>query len=297
MPLARDGRRKRLIPAVAKQIDRKVGGPAVAAKINHVAIVSENYAELAKFYESVFGMRTSGKTRPTRAVTVGDGYVGLNINPRRAGRSAGLDHFGIEVDDSDATFARIGKLYPTVKWLKRPSTRPFAGITTHDPDGNMFDISQRNMANRTSVYVENDGNANPRHIDHVALRTMNPDAMAEFYRNVFELTPGNKKAGDPNHYLSDGHVTLVIMPWDITNYEGTGIITQGMDHIGFKVEDLDAFSKDLEQVAADNPRLAPAPLDTGAEGKALARLFERSCPLGQRRLADPDGTLIDVRTA
>ena len=55
----------------------------------------------------------------------------------------------------------------------------------------MFDISQKDMENRTSVYVENDGKANPRHINHVALRTMNPDDMAEFYRDVFELAPGN----------------------------------------------------------------------------------------------------------
>ena len=54
------------------------------AKLNHVAIVSENYAQLSKFYEAMFGMNTSSKTRPTRAVTVKDGYVGLNINPRRA---------------------------------------------------------------------------------------------------------------------------------------------------------------------------------------------------------------------
>lgn len=265
------------------------------AKINHVAIVSDNYAELANFYQAVFGMRAAAKTRPARAVTVGDGYVGLNINPRRAGRSAGLDHFGIEVDDAEATFAKMAQHYPNVKWVKRPSTRPFAGITTHDPDGNMFDISQRSMANRTSIYVENDGKANPRHIDHVALRTMNPDQMAEFYRTVFDLTPANRKSGDPNHYLSDGHVTLVIMPWDITDYEGTGIITVGMDHIGFKVESIEAFAKDLEEVASNNPRLAPAPLETGPEGAALARLFQRSCPLGDKRLADPDGTLIDVR--
>ena len=27
---------------------------------------------------------------------------------------------------------------------------------------------------------------------------------------------------------------------------------------------------------------------------ALAKLFERSCPLGQHRFADPDGVLIDI---
>jgi len=264
------------------------------SKINHVAIVSENYAHLAQFYQAMFGMTTSAKTRPGRAVTVGDGYVGLNINPRRAGRSAGLDHFGIEVEDVETVFERMGKKYPTVKWLKRPSTRPFAGITTHDPDGNVFDLSQKNMANRTSVYVENDGKPNPRHINHVGLRTMRPAEMAEFYQGVFELAPTNKREGDPNHYVTEGHMTLVIMPWDITDYDGTGIITAGMDHIGFKVENLDAFKQDVERISADNPLLAPAPVGTGNEGNALKKLFERSCPLGQYQMADTDGILIDV---
>jgi catechol 2,3-dioxygenase-like lactoylglutathione lyase family enzyme len=264
------------------------------AKINHVAIVSDHYAQLSQFYEAVFGMTTSPKARAGRAVTVGDGYVGLNINPRRAGRAAGLDHFGIEVEDVDTVFDRMRKHHPGVKWLQRPSNRPFAGITTHDPDGNVFDLSQKDMKNRTSIYVENDGKANPRHVDHVAMRTMRPAEMADFFHAVFELAPANRQPGDRNHYLTDGHVTLVIMPWDITDYDGTGIITPGMDHIGFKVEDMQTFKTDVERIAADNPRLRPAPM-TGAEGTKLEALFRRSCPLGQYQMADCDGILIDVR--
>jgi len=263
------------------------------SQINHVAIVSDNYAQLGKFYEAIFGMRSAELQRAAQAVTVGDGYVGLNINPRRAGRSAGLDHFGIQVDDVEAVFERMRKSYPSVKWLKRPSNRPFAGVTTHDPDGNVFDLSQKGMSNRAGIYVENDGKANPRHINHIGVRTLHPTEMAQFYRDVFEFTPKNKTAGDPNHYLSDGHVTLVIMPWDITSYEGTGIITQGMDHIGFKVESVEALKKDVERIAASNQRLAPAPM-TGPEGEKLHTLFRRSCPLGQHQLADCDGTFIDV---
>src|SRR5205807_1080475 len=150
----------------------------------------------------------------------------------------------------------------------------------------VFDLSQQDMANRAGIYVDNDGKPNPRHVSHVAVRTMRPDDMAEFYRGVFELAPANKRVDDRNHYLTDGHVTLVIMPWDITDYEGTGIIASGMDHIGFKVEDMQAFERDVEQIAADNPRLAPAPVGTGAEGKKLADLFRRSCPLGQHQMAD-----------
>ncbi len=263
------------------------------AKINHVALVSDNYAQLAEFYKAIFGMKSSNSTRPGRAVTVGDGYVGLNINPRRAGRSAGLDHFGIQVEDCPIVFERMKKKYPSVKWLQRPATRPFAGITTHDPDGTMFDISQKDMKNRTSVYVDNAGDANPRHINHVAIRVMNPEAMAEFYHHVFDLPLSNRREGDKNYYLTDGHVTLEIMPWDITDYDGTGIITLGMDHFGFKVEDMAAFRADLETFVANNPRLAPASF-SGPEGEALLSMFDRSCPLGEYKMADCDGILLDV---
>src|SRR5262249_2068942 len=211
-----------------------------------------------------------------RAVTVGDGYVGLNINPRRAGRSAGLDHFGIEVEDVETAFERLRK-YPSVKWQQRPSNRPFAGITTHDPYGNVFDISQKEMQNRNPVHVESAGRDNPGHIDPVARRTMGPAEMADFFQEVFELAPANRAAGDRNRYVTDGHVTLVIMPWDITDYEGTGIITAGMDHIGFKGEKKQAFKHDVEGIAAHNPSPAPAPM-TGPEGQELGRAFRPSAP-------------------
>src|SRR5207302_893585 len=50
----------------------------MAAKLKHIALVSDNYAVQGKFYEAAFGMRTAADPRPERAVTVGDGYVGLN---------------------------------------------------------------------------------------------------------------------------------------------------------------------------------------------------------------------------
>ncbi len=267
------------------------------AKINHVATLSENYAQLAKFYESMFGLQTSGRGRPSRAVTVGDGYVGLNINPRRAGRPARLDHFGIQVEDVDTVFDRMRKKYPRVEWLKRPANRPFAGITTHDPDCNVFDLSQKDMTNRTEVYADHEaegGRTQSRYISHVAFRTFNPEAMAEFYADVFELETRNKAEGDPNHYLTDGRMTLMIMPWHITDFDGTGIVSPGMDHIGFTVESLDQFKKDVERISGDNPRLAPSPVGTGAEGAARLALFKKSCPLGEYFTADTDGVLLSV---
>ena len=266
------------------------------AKINHVAIVSEKYALLASFYESLFGMTRSAKGKTNRAITVGDGYVGLNINPRKAGRPAGLDHFGVEVEDVETVFERMRTKYPGADWVQRPSTRPFAGITANDPDGNVFDLSQKQMANRNGVYVENEASArHERHISHVALRTMRPDEMARFYCDVLEFAEQNAKPGDPNHYLTDGKMTLMIMPWRIKNYLGTSILPTGMDHIGFTVESVDKLKDDVDELVGINPVMNPIPVGKGKESAVRLDLLKTQCPIGEHFLSDPDFTLLAVR--
>lgn len=264
------------------------------ARINHVAILSENNYALGRFYEGFFGLRPTGTKGPTRAPTVGDGVVGLNINPRLSGRPARLDHFGIDVENMDIVFARIGAQYPSVQWLERPSNRPFASTSAHDPDGNVFDISQRGMKNRADLYSVESWQQD-RVVDHIALRTLNPEVVARFYVDVFELTSLNRRVDDKNYYLSDGRVTLVIMPWRIGDYQGTGISSPGLDHIGFKVESIAALQQDIDAVAVKNYRFRPSPLGSGEEGAARLALFQSSCPLGHHHLADPDGILLDVR--
>jgi len=264
----------------------------MSAKIKHIAIVSDQYALEGRFYEAVFGMKTAADTRPDRAVTVSDGYVGLNINPRKAGRPAGLDHFGVEVEDAERTCARLRKRYPAIEVLKRPGTRPFAGISTHDPAGNLFDLSQENMENRTSVYVEA-AREQARAISHLALRTLHVDEVAEFYVDLFGFERLKKKADDSNHYLSDGRITFILMPWSILDYEGGGIARPGFDHIGFRVENLQAVKERLQVVGDNNPHLRPFPVGAGPEGQARLKLFER-CPYGTHHLADPDGVLLDL---
>ena len=265
------------------------------AKINHVAIVSERYALLAKFYEAVFGMKLSGTKNPVRAMTVGDGYVGLNINPRKAGRPAGLDHFGVEVEDVEKVFDKMRSKYPDSAWIVRPSTRPFAGITANDPDGNVFDLSQKTMTNRHAAYVENTGEQNPRCISHVAVRTMHPDEMARFYTDVFELSEQNSPAGDPNHYLTDGKMTLAILPWSVKNFVGQSILPTGLDHVGFTVESLDKFKEDLDEAIGINPVMNTIPVGKGKEQGARLELLKKQCPMGEFFFSDPDYTMISVR--
>lgn len=262
------------------------------AKIKHLAIVSEKSEILGEFYRSVLGMKSTGGTRASGAVVVGDGYIGLNFNPRKPGRQAGLDHFGFEVEDVEVVYSRMREKYPSIEVLKRPGNRPFAGISTHDPAGNVFDLSQKGMENRTDIYVKGE-QAQDRQVKHFTLRTVDPNTVARFYREVFGLLEMEKPAGDLNSYLTDGKVILIVSPWKITDYKGTGIERPALDHIGFEVESLDAVKKDFQTFIDQNPSLSPENAVKPEEQEARLKLFSK-CSYGQFRFSDPDGVLLDA---
>ncbi len=263
----------------------------MASKINHVAILSANYALESKFYEAVFGMRNSPKSRPTRAVSIGDGYVGMNINPRRAGRPSRIDHFGIQVDDLDGTVARIREKHPDCEVLKRPSTRPFVELGNHDPDGNVFDLSQAKSEKLKDIYTHNDWQSE-RRVSHIGIRTLNPEACAEYYVEMFDLKPANLPI-EQAHGVTDGMMTLIFLPWNLRDYAAGAVVGPGIEYLGFKVDNIDAFKENVEAAGKANPLLTPAPVGRGAAGQARLAMFERGS-LGGHRLADPDGNLLDI---
>jgi catechol 2,3-dioxygenase-like lactoylglutathione lyase family enzyme len=256
-----------------------------------MAIVTSNANHEGDFYRDVFGMRRSTLVRAGGAVVVGDGYVGLNLNPRAPGRQAGFDHFGFEVQDVELVFSRLKEKYPKVQVLRRPGNRPFAGISTHDPAGNVFDLSQQGMENRRDMYADK-AEERKRHVSHFALRCVEPEPVAEFYRTVFDLTELEKPGDDPNHYLSDGKVTLAVLPWQITDFAGSGIERPALDHIGFKVENMSALKADLEKFTSANPSPEDRP-EKNPEREVRRELFSKCC-FGQFQMSDPDGVLIDV---
>ena len=215
----------------------------------------------------------------------------MTLIPRRAGRRGGLDHFGIEVADFDKARGRIEKDFPDIEVVKRPGNRPFASFSTHDPAGNYFDLSQKEHENRNDVYNMEAWDQDIR-LTHFALRVREPRRVTRFYQDVFELETRNAPAGGGTE-LTDGRMTLVILPWKISDFNGSGIEQPALDHIGFEVPDMDAFRARVEKLKNSNPHLSPRPIDFNEEGKARLALLKR-CPRGSYHMADPDGTLIDV---
>ncbi len=177
-------------------------------KLNHLAITTDHYATLGMFYRAVFGMTVSGDTsREMSAISVGDGYTGMTLIPRRGGRKAGLDHFGIEVEDLDKVREKVAKKYPDIEIVKRPGNRPFASYSAHDPAGNYYDLSQQGHENRAEVYAKGEWKQDTS-ISHFALRVREAERIADFYCDVYELERRNIQSEEGGYFLTDGRVTL-----------------------------------------------------------------------------------------
>lgn len=269
-------------------------------KIQHAAIVSENFVREAKFYEAIFGMKRSKPgseeeqkaIRNNYAVSISDGYVGVTVIGRKPGYIPGLHHFGVDVDDVDEAMSRIKKNYPEVAVLKRPSNRPFATYGAHDPEGNYFDLTQEGMSNRRDVYVQQQ-REQPRRIHHLKLRVMNPSKIAAFYRYSFDLTEAEKALEDPNFYLTDGKMTLIIAPWKMSDFEGAGIDRPGLEHIGFKVESVESVKTELAALREANAEMRERIISEPSEGERRLALIA-SCRHGQHQCSSPDGVFIDL---
>ena len=269
-------------------------------RIQHFAIVSENFVREAKFYEAIFGMKRSKPgsdeeqkaIRTNYAVSISDGYVGVTVIGRKPGYVPGLHHFGVDVDDVDEAIARIKKRYPEVAVLKRPSNRPFATYGAHDPEGNYFDLTQEGMSNRRDVYVEKQREQR-RRIHHLKLRVMNAPAIAGFYRDVFDLKEAEKALEDPNFYLTDGRMTLIVAPWKMSDFEGAGIDRPGLEHVGFQVESVATIKKELAALREADPGMRERVIAEPREGERRAALIS-SCRHCKHVTSSPDGVFVDV---
>jgi catechol 2,3-dioxygenase-like lactoylglutathione lyase family enzyme len=270
--------------------------PDMFAKIRHVAAHTERYEAMAKFYQTIFGMKQittglvdeTGQHNPKRG-HISDGVIGLALLAKRPGSQQGLDHFGFECEDVKEVLDRIKQKYPGLLFTKALSYVPFAGIRAQDPAGTQFDLSQKGMSNVREGYLK-DGWEQPRWLNHIALRVREPEEVAEFYTNVLELEEMPGVAADGAISLGDGKVRLVIRRCHDGFYRS---LRQGFDHIGFKVESVEKAKRDLDELATAFPESAPKKIAVGMQGGELEKDLQ-ACPMGKHVFADPDGVLLDI---
>ena len=245
------------------------------AKIRHCAIWSDGCERSARFYETIFGMRfftnpgvaerdPSNRTRGQ----LSDGVIGLALNPRPPGYRSGLDHFGFQLHDLGKVSERIKQDYPETIFTKGLEGVAFAGLRITDPVGTHIDIAQERGANLRGGYKD-EGWEQPRHLHHIAIRAKKPVLLAEFYRNVFELTSVKNLSGEGEVCLTDGKSYLLIRPCENYSYRS---MTEGIDHVGF---------------IGRRPRSGEK--GTGRPRKIISRVGSKENICGQKRSHAPEG--------
>jgi methylmalonyl-CoA/ethylmalonyl-CoA epimerase len=83
------------------------------AKIRHIAIRTTDPEKTTAFYKEVFGLQQVGLGR--NGVYLSDGHINLAIlkyRPEKDGEPTkiGIDHLGFQVEDIDATLAKLNQL-------------------------------------------------------------------------------------------------------------------------------------------------------------------------------------------
>ena len=119
-------------------------------------------------------------------------------------------------------------------------------------------------------------------IRHLAILARNPKKMADYYTKVFDMEIIHKNAAGNAFFLSDGYITMAVLPHKLEN-DGS----LGLNHFGFHIESVDdikkkiaAFGDEIEEPKkrpADRPYAEFRGCDTEGNGFDLSEHgFERA---------------------
>ena len=114
----------------------------MVSRMRHIALLVTDPEKSAQFYEKTLGFKRAGNAG--RGLYMSDGTINmalLKVRPEK-GEKTGLFHFGMWVDDLDASEKSVtdgGGSYLTGREDRNPNT--FYEVKYRDPDGIVFDIT------------------------------------------------------------------------------------------------------------------------------------------------------------
>ena len=110
-------------------------------------------------------------------------------------------------------------------------------------------------------------------IKHMAIVCMDPENLAKFYCEVFEMKEVTRstRKGHTNVFLTDGYMNVALLS---QKAEGK---TNGLNHFGFHVEDADVIADRLKNWDVVGPTDRPAD-----------RVY------AEQRATDPEGNNYDI---
>jgi lactoylglutathione lyase len=214
------------------------------ARIVHIALKVDELEKPTKFYEDVFGIyqTKTGYARGHTSRHMTDGNIDLALmvydseddaEAKLSGAGPCIHHFGIEVEDREATIKKIEENGGVIF-----SDAEEGALKFRAPDGNMCEI--------VAVGRYKKKERTPAQIVHLALKVQDMEKATNFYKNVF----GFKQLSTTPHghhvsrHLSDGYIDLALMTWDSEEHKDAMLAGAGpcIHHWGFEVADRDAIT-------------------------------------------------------
>jgi catechol 2,3-dioxygenase-like lactoylglutathione lyase family enzyme len=109
-------------------------------------------------------------------------------------------------------------------------------------------------------------------IRHLALFARDPEKVAKFYERVFEMEIVHRTPTSGACFLSDGYLTLAVLPHKL---KGSSAV--GLNHFGFKIDDMEKYAERIAAEGLEAPDKRPA-----------------DRPYAEQRACDPEGNMFDL---
>ena len=114
------------------------------AKMRHIALIVPDPEAAAKFFESAFDLKRAGNAR--RGVYLSDGTINIALLKQEGNEKVGLYHFGMWVDDLDASEKQVVEAGGTYLTGRPTSPNSFYEAKYRDPNGVVFDLTHHGWA-------------------------------------------------------------------------------------------------------------------------------------------------------
>lgn len=222
------------------------------SQLRCLTIKAKDPGRLAAFYRGVFELKTVSED--ASLVRLSDGVFTLALLKEHGEGSQGLYAGGFEVENLEGVKEKVEK---GVKAFSSYSEWRVA-----DPDGNLIDLTARSFGAAPEK--------SPFPIRHLALYTVDPKRLANFYGDVFKMKEV-AYSDRSSIFVSDGYFNVALL------YQRVGEEKNGFNHFGFHVRDIEEMRNRAERVGV--PRGAKRP---------------DRIPYAEYRLHDPEGNGIDI---
>ncbi len=215
------------------------------ARIVHIALKVEDLEKATKFYEDVFGIYQlkTGHARGHTSRHMTEGTIDLALmtydsedepEAKLSGAGPCIHHFGVEVEDREATMKKIAENGGEV--FSDPEE---GALKFRAPDGCMSEIVG------VGRYKLRERSPKAR-IMHLALKVKDLEKATKFYEDVF----GFKQRYTTEHghhvsrHMTDGNIDLALMTWDRDDRDDAMLAGAGprIHHWGLEVANREAFA-------------------------------------------------------